>query len=928
MSGIAGLGMTSRRLAGFALPVALLGMVVATGTSDGSAVATRVAASPHAAFTKTEKITRDHLVNGQNQVVDSRTVSVSVSQTKDLRNRQDIHVSWTGAHPTGGIVPQPTSGFAPQEEYPVVIMMCRGQASSGKNAITPETCWTQTAPERVQLDTTSAFPPYRVDRFESAANRADQVGVPGRIPSACTSFFKSGLAQRWVPFVAASGQVFPIGPQGCAGLPPEAANLSNNLAPGNTTYGVTDLKGNGSTSFVITTAETNASLGCSAKVACSLVVIPIMGISCDAAANSLPPADRPPSPTAAFAECSQTGNYAPGQIATPSQLTGHFESLAVSGELWWSASNWRNRIMVPLTFAAPSNVCALVNSSTPVQIFGSYLLLGATQQWEPHFCLNRKLFSLEHVITSEPEAQNFLQAGTIDAAFQGAPPETPFTGPVVQAPTAVTGFAIVFDIVDKNGQQFTTLRLDARLLAKLLTESYAETTAMFGDKAIQNPTTGLPNPLNISDDPEFRALNPGIPTVIGDLAIASSATLLVQSADSDAMWSLSSYINSDPEARAWLNGRPDPWGMVVNSKYKGIKLPVTQWPLLDTYVPPTLAQQGIDPCLAASKIPWLSLVASPVESMATITLDLQYNVSDSEIGCNDGTPPSFESVGQEIPGQTFILGLTSLADAHQFGLNTASLETQGGSTSNAKFSTSAGRSFAAPSDESMRAAVAMMQPDPTIGSWTVPYSRMRTAVAGKSAYPGTMLISTDVLTHGVPKSLAHDYGEFLSFVAGAGQRPGFANGDLPPGYLPMTAAAGAAKMIAYTRLATSDVAAQNSKVPVPGQAGKQTGPGPSPSPSPTSSSGSGGSGSSVSPSPSVPGGHPSVGASASPSPGPLPAISTSPGSAVQPLQTTGFVRSTLAGNLLPIVLLSALVIGTVAFGAWQIKRPTEPYDGP
>jgi len=930
MNRIASLYGSGRRLAGFAVPVALLGIIAATGPTIGSAAghttATQTDAASHVAFAKTEKISRVHLVNGQNDVVDSRTFALRVSQTKDLRNRQDIQVSWTGAHPTGGIVPQDTSGFAPQQEYPVVIMMCRGKATatSGKSAITPETCWSQTASERVQLDTTTAFPPYRIDRYESAADRAAQVGVPSRVSSTCASAIQSARAERWIPFVAANRQIFPIGPQGCDGLPPEAANLSSNLAPGNTTYAVSDLKGRGTTNFVITTAETNASLGCSDKVACSLVVIPIMGISCDAAGSSLPPADRPPSPAAqaaAFAECSQTGNYAPGQIATTSQLTGHFESVAVSGALWWSASNWRNRIVVPLTFAAPSNVCALVNKSTPVPIFGSYLLLGATQQWAPHFCLNRKLFSLQHVITGEPEAQNLLQAGTIDAAFQGTSPPTPFIGHVVQAPTAVTGFAIVFDIVDKNGQQFTQLRLDARLVAKLLTESYAQNAAMAGDKGLKNPTSHKLNPLNIADDPEFRALNPGIPSLIGDLSIASASTMLVQSADSDAMWALTSYINADPEARAWLNGKPDPWGMVVNAKYKGIKLPVTQWPLLDTYVPPSLAQVGINPCLAASPIPWLTLVASPVESMATITLDLQYNVSDSEVGCNNGSPPSFETVGQEGPGQTFILGLTSLADADQFGLRAASLETQGGSTSDAKFTTSAGRTFVAPSNASMRAAVATMVPDPNTGSWTVPYSKMRTSAAGRLAYPGTILISTDVRTHGVPKSSAHDYSEFLSFAAGAGQHPGFGNGQLPPGYLPLTAANGASTMVAYTRLAASDVAAQNSRVPVPGQS-RQSGPSSHPhSPSPSSSPSAG---STANPSPSVPGGQPNGSASAGAS---LPTVSTSPGPTTPPIATTADVRSTVAGNLLPIVLLVALIIATIAFGAWQFMRPTEPYDG-
>jgi hypothetical protein len=926
-----------RRLASLAVVAALPGLLVAAGASTGATVTSQVTAAAKPAFTKTEKLTRTNLIDGKNQVVDSRTFSVSVDQTTNLRNRQNVQVSWTGAHPTGGIVPQSTSPFAPGQEYPVVLMMCRGSASatSGKNMITPDTCWTETAGERVQLSTSGAadaFPPYRLDEYASAADRAQNVGVPSPLPAACAAFTQQAAAQHWVPFIAADGTVYPFGPGNppCAAVPPEATNASSSTEPSNTTYGVTALSGDGSSRFVISTAETNASLGCSDTVACSLVVIPIMGTSCDPAAASLPPADQPPSTVqaAALAQCSSTGDpdFPPGSVDNQgAALTAAQQAqiLPVSGYLWWSASNWRNRIMVPLTFAPPSNVCTLQNSSAPVQIFGSYLLLGATQQWAPHFCLNKKLFPLTHVISGEPEAQSLLEGRTINAAFQAAPPQSPFTGKVVQAPTAVTGFAIVFDIVTQQGQEITSLRLDARLLAKLLTESYASQTAMDDDPALQNPTTHQPNPLNIGRDPEFQALNPGIPSGIADLAGVSAATLLAQSGGTDTMWALTSYINADPEARAWLNGQPDPWGMVVNSNYKGIQLPLTQWPLLDTFIPAAVvannvcfqqqpAPSGMPP--PPPPPPWLSQVASPVSSMANITLDLQFDISDSAVNCNDGTPPSLLAQGQQSPGQTFILGVTSLADADQYGLPVASLETQGGSTSNTQFTTSAGRSFAAPSDASLRAAVTMMTPDATAGSWTVPYAKMRTSAAGKSAYPGTMLISTDVPTSGVPASLANDYGEFLSFVANAGQHPGSGNGDIPAGYLPMTAANGAAKMVDYTKLAAADVTAQNGRVPTPGQGlppGASHQSGTTPGPETGLSSGT----------------QPSSSASSTGSPAPSSGsspLTTSPGPVTPKLATTALVRSAVAGDLLPLVLLIALVVATIGFGVWQLRRPTEP----
>jgi hypothetical protein len=917
----------------------------AAGAAASSAPA---AASTGAAFSATEKISRVNLVNGANQVVDRRTFSVTVGQTQLLRDRQEIDVSWHGAHPTGGILPDENSEEAAYQEYPVVLMMCRGTAST----LSPETCWTQTSAERVQTDTTPmepnttiAFPPYRLDRYATTAERGPSFGVPAKLPSACAQYESGVLAQYWVPFKAAGGQVYDFGPAGCAGLPPEAANAENELQPGNTTYGQSDKQGNGSDKFVITTDETNASLGCSDTVACSLVVIPIMGISCDPSALSLPPADRPPSEVQAeaFAECSQTGYFAPGEQGNVDASNNTPAQLAVTGALWWSASNWRNRIVVPLTFAPPSNICQLGNSSaTPVLVYGSYLLLQATEQWSPHFCLNPKLFVLQHVEDSEPAAKLLLGVGAVDAVFQGSPPPTPFTNHVVQAPTAATGWVIAFDIDGPNGQPIAHLRLDARLLAKLLTESYPESNDVrTGDNRTikaQKPSKGhkghkayteglLHNPLNMGDDPEFLALNPGIGSKAANLSSQSAASLLVLSSSSDAMWALTSYINADPEARAWLNGKPDPWGMVVNPAYKGIKLPVSTWPLLDTWkIPEAEAESNGNQCVVTSPVPWLPQIAAPVEDMEDITLDLQFDISASQIDCEDAGGPDQQLValGRETPGQDFILGLTSLADADRYKLDTAELETQGGSTSDKKFTTSKGRSFAGPSNASLRAALALMQPSDTLGSWTMPYSQMRTESAGKSAYPGTMLISTDVLTKGIAKPLARDYCELIDFAATSGQQPGLGNGQLAAGYLPMTAANGMAKMVAYAKEAAGAVAAQKGEVP--GVMGTYNHPKPCapatrshPSPSPTTSH------SSPSASPTTGQVSPSAATSISPSSSSsaitLPTVS--PATSPQQAQITGYTRSALSGALLPLVLLIALIVGTAGFAVWQL-RPARP----
>jgi hypothetical protein len=71
-----------------------------------------------------------------------------------------------------------------------------------------------------------------------------------------------------------------------------------------------------------------------------------------------------------------------------------------------------------------------------------------------------------------------------------------------------------------------------------------------------------------------------------------------------------------------------------------------------------------------------------------------------------------------------------------------------------------------------------------------------------------MLMSVDVPTNGLPKIDAQRYAQFLRFVAVQGQSPGLSNGQLPPGFLPMTAANGLASLARYTQAAASAVAAQ------------------------------------------------------------------------------------------------------------------------
>lgn len=794
--------------------ISLCSFISPDSQSAHASVRSTDTAGTNPAFSTTETVTRDHLVSGADQIVDTRHFSLRIDQTTQLRERQEINVSWSGAHPTGGLVADQNSELAAEQEYPVVLMECRGVDSPNAPAnqqLSPSTCWTETPQERQQSSYSNNFPPYRMDRYAAVADRGAIVGEPSPLPATCNSY-NSGI-QRWVPFDAADGTVYSGGPLGCAGLPPEAVNFEQSLQPSNTTYGISDLNGNGSTSFVLSTDAANASLGCSATVACSLVVIPIVGISCDVQAAGSPPEDQPPAniQPSIFNLCSATGNYQPSQA---SYGTSSNEALAVSGLLWWSASNWRNRISVPLGFAPSPNACDLANNSKPLYFYGSESMSQATQQWAPYFCLNPQLFKIQHVQTGEPEAKNLLAQGSVEAALQAAPPAASFTTPTVQAPVALTGFSVSYRIDDGSGQPYTNLKLTPRLLAKLLTESYPSAPS------IRDAYPALANnPLDIGVDPEFQALNPGIPPPV--FYTVPAATIFTVSSQSDVIWALTSYINSDPTARAWLNGQPDPWGMTINPTYKGIQLPVENWPLLDTFAQGVTYNPLYNPCFAANPVPFLPQVAAPTSTVASVTLNMQFGIANSQVQCvNAGeVNQKLGSLGRENPGERFLIGITPLADADRYLLNSAALQTQVSPSAATKFTDAGGRAFVAPTEASLGAAAALLTPNVSEGTWDMPYKDFQADPAAAGAYPGTLLMSADVPTTGLSSVDAQKYATFLNFAVTTGQTPGVGQGQLPPGFLPMTGANHLGSLAAYTQAAAAAVKAQSGTVPpvVPGQ---------------------------------------------------------------------------------------------------------------
>jgi hypothetical protein len=896
----------------------------AAAVSLRPALSSAAAGSAGSSVTKSKRVERVFLNNGVTKVVDKRTVHVTVSNTRDLRSLQQVNVNWSGAHVTDGEDLDQNSDLAQNEEYSFDLFECRGVDSTKvpvKDRISPNTCWTQYADERYFAQGTE--PAWQSDLYASAAGRKAIVGAPplAKQPALCKSLENRDVTQRWLPFDAADGTVYEGGNSGCGGLPPEAspANLSSLSLPSNETFGVTAPNGTGHAQFDTFTSEDHASLGCSATVPCSLVAIPIEGLSCDPDGANLPLSEQPTQAqaTAAEANCETDGSFTPGELLAGVETSGQ---PAVDGTLWWSASNWRNRISFPLTFAQADNICSIVSKAPPISLYGSELMTQATTQWSPHFCLNPKLFNLKLVQTPEPEARRLVAAGSVEAAASSYGSTPPYPEPTVNAPIAVSGFGIAFDVDDAKHNAVTRLNLDPRLLAKLLTESYPAQQFVKSEYPVINGVATLSNnPLSIADDPEFQALNPGIPERTADAA----ATLLTVNVQSDVMTALTTYINDDPAARAWLNGQPDPWGMRVNPNYKGVKLPVSSWPLLDTFEPLGEYKIGLNDCLAVDPLPYLPLVANPQSSLYQIALDADFSIAQPQTTCVLPSPIPGDTAGAKVVangrqpiGDRFMLSVVSLADAARFNLSLASLETHSTVSPTTKFTSATGQTFVAPSNASMRAAVATVAPDKTLGTWPIDYEALRNA-KNAGAYPGTMIVYAAVPTKGLPKLDAKDYGNFLQFTAGPGQAQGTEPGQLAAGYLPMTSSNGLAALADYTKRAAVDVAAQKGVLPslirVPSPKPTHTA-----SPSPTVDPPASSSPASTSPPgvtlPTVNDSTPSTPSATQPSVAQSPPVVVQPSASPAALGMTDRIAGGIGSWLLPTVLILMVLAGGAAAG--------------
>lgn len=713
----------------------------------------------------------------------SNQVSVHVDATKDLRGRQRVNVSWQGAQPSGGRATNPFGENGLAQEYPVVVMQCRGTDEPGARLkVSPQTCWTVSVAQRSRVAVNEGEAIWTKDALATEADKQRFSSAEATLPDAkaCPTADKAPFYTHLTPFKAANGTVY----QACdnAAMPPEAAVGA--AYPANEMAAFTRTDGTGGVQFEVRSDTENESLGCNATTECSLVVIPINGLSCAAPSTPASTADK---------LCRRTGQFAPGS----SNFKNDGVDAAVSPQLWWAPSNWANRFTVPISFGLPPDTCEVRDPRPPTGFYGSELLAQAALQWAPAYCLAKDRFKYQHNQMSDEAGWNLMENGGGVAAAVSSKHQRRGKDPVAYAPTAVTGFSIGY-VIDRpdNAGEYTELKLNARLIAKLMTQSYLGSDLGRGHPGVEQ------NPIGLMNDPEFVRLNPGLSTISQE----AGATLLNLSNSSDVVTQLTDYIATDPEAMAWLNGTPDRWGMKVNPAYARISLPRAEWPLLDTYLPKTA-----NDCRNANPSVYFSQVAAPVVNLRRIAEALLDGWPNVQTKCDYDVATKTWKVGRtdrQAFGARFMLGVVSLGDAARYGLRNAALQTRG-------------TRYVAPTQASLAAAIGVgKRAQGSTGPIVMTQQALRKV---GDAYPGTMVVYTAARTQNLAKDDAAKVAQFIRLATTEGQRPGSGNGELPAGFLPIRKNGVSAALFTAAQDAADRIEAQ--KAPAPARPKPTPGPG-------------------------------------------------------------------------------------------------------
>jgi len=504
---------------------------------------------------------------------------------------------------------------------------------------------------------------------------------------------------------------------------------------------------------------------------------------------------------------------------------------------------WKNRIAIPLDFNSLDSSCALTADQR--RIVGNEMLSAAVSSWQPKLCATPGLSPYAYNSVGDSGARQQLLSGAPGApgmAVVGRPID-PATvdpqNPVVYAPLTLSGTAIGFNIErflrildpqpqgleELRGVRVAQLNLTPRLVAKLLTQSYrsqveiAQTAPPYPWSG-QNPVSAYADPDFLQFNPEFELLNAVFPKNAGGLVLPG--------ASSDAAQQVWEWVFSDPEARAWLAGAPDAWGMKVNPFYStspsadgtsfGEPLP-DSYPKSDPhcYQGPDLRVAGFvttPPQLCG--LDWFpyarglrdSARATRAASDGARTLVNQNAVASDQVYKPDEPQPL---------GTRSILSITDTPSAALYGLQTARLSRAGDNA--------ADRRFIAPDQDGLAAG------GQALAAKAVPgFLEPSPATAPPGAYPLTTLSYAAVAPLSLDATARKEYAAFVDYAAGPGQAPGYETGQLPPGYQPLSDQLRAQASSAATKIRDLTAAPVDEPPAEPGTAADTSAPGTEPPP--------------------------------------------------------------------------------------------------
>lgn len=717
------------------------------------------------------------------------SLRITVNQTRNLVN-QALSVTWTGGTPTtdyGG-------GTGTIGEHFLQMFQCWGD-DDGTHPDNPGP-----PPEQCQQGATNGVfgGSATGQRFQgnTLTRVVSQKGSPGYDPSLGAEDEFGGVSRA---FRAVDGTVVPqwrdtsFNPQASGGsywLNPFFNIVTTNEIPG----AVTSARGTGAELFEATTGLESTGLGCGQRVQpvagggtriprCWLVVVP------------------------------RGDHTAENEGANVSPLFGVATSPL-------SPRAWANRIAVPLEFNPVETSCPL--SAQQRRIVGSELLAAAVASWQPALCAKPGLSPYAYGSISDSRARAQLVSGTPGAPGM-AVVSRPLDGatvdprePVVYAPLTVSGTVIGFNlerlprVIFPAGQQpsaevlaqeralsgirVAQLNLTPRLVAKLLTQSYRTQVEI----AASNPgyAWASANPQQVGVDEDFLRFNPELRLLRTDSK--NMGGFVAPSPGSDAAKALWEWVLADPEARQWLAGAPDPWGMRVNPYFTtsaaqnpqgaafGDPVPDT-YPKSDPYCyqgPPVGSLKVVPPPLCGLDwLPYAGSLRDAARAARAATDGARTEVNQSAASSDQ----VYKRDQPQALGQRAILAVTDTPSAAQYGLQTARLSRAGDDGEERRFIAADEAGLAAGARSLVERGVpGFLEPDP--------------AHAPEGAYPLTAITYAAVQPTRLDDPGRVEYAAFVDYAAGEGQVRGFDYGKLPAGYEPLAAplraqAVGAAQRI-------------------------------------------------------------------------------------------------------------------------------------